>query len=313
MSMSDISLQDQSAIKNVGTLVCIDGSYVIYHTIYSAVKAWKDDSPYSGCIDVDVTEEGFRQVDITQYPDFVETLEGKLIDIFYKIRNMVSDYNSVMSSSTFGDMLFVLDPEHGSQSRSWRYKIYPEYKGQRKADRDKKPYDVYKIFSKSVEIIRHDDKFSKRFGLRIVSADNAEADDIIATVFMDEDNSMLNKFLVASDKDYLQLENVTQMNLMGEQVTIEQPYPELMKVTPQDYLLAKILTGDTSDNITQVFYKVGYKTAIKKYVSNLEFLNESLERDAVAMEKFNRNKKLIDFAKIPKKIRAKAKNAIALA
>ena len=311
--MGNIKLENGDALRRTGTLVCIDGSYVIYHTLFSAVNEWTRDSPYSDCItDVDVEEEGFEQVDITQYADFVETLKGRFIEILQKIKNMVSEYNSTMFSDTYGDMLFVLDPEHGSKSRSWRYEIYPEYKGQRKSAREKKPYDVYKIFAKSVELLRENGDMERRFGMRIVSADNAEADDIIATVFMDEDNAGFNKFLVASDRDYLQLENVTQMNIMGDAVQIEQPYPELMKVTPQDYLLAKILTGDTSDNITQVFYKVGYKTAIKKYVSNLEFLNESLENDAVAMEKFNRNTRLIDFARIPKRIRAAAKNAIAL-
>jgi 5'-3' exonuclease len=101
------------------------------------------------------------------------------------------------------------------------------------------------------------------------------------------------------------------MNLEGRHVAIEQPYPNLMTVTPEDYLIAKILTGDVSDNIPQIFPKVAYKTAIKKYVSNLDFLNESLERDAVAMEKFNRNTRLIDFGRIPKKIKAAVMNAVA--
>ena len=310
--MSDIRIEDGTDVRRFNTLVCIDGSYVIYHTLFSAVNEWSKDSPYADCItDADPTEEGFERVDITQYPDFLETFRGKFLEILQKIKSIVSDFNTASCSETYGDMLFVLDPIHGSKSRSWRYDVYPEYKGQRKDEREKKPYDVYKVFAKGLEMLQ-DDRLKKRFGLKVVSVDNAEADDIIATVFMDDDNSSFNKMLIASDKDYLQLSDVTQFNLMGAQVQIEQPYPDLVEVTPQTYLLAKILTGDTSDNITQVFNRVGYKTAVKKYVANLDFLNESLESDPVAMEKFNRNTRLIDFARIPKRIRAAAKNAIAL-
>lgn len=310
--MGSLEFKSASQIRQQGTLVCIDGSYVIYTAIYSTVKDWMAESPYADCLeDVDVTDDNYEKVDLTAYPDFMDMLKGKLITFLTKIRTMVADFNDVNCSETYGDMLFVLDPEHGIKSRSWRYKIYPEYKGQRKADRDKKPYHVTRIFTKAVEMLREDGRMEQKFGIRVVSADNAEADDIIATMFTDEENNQFYKFLVASDRDYLQLGDVTQMNLMEKQVVIEQPYPDEITVTPETYLLAKIITGDTSDNITQVFNRVGYKTAVKKYVANLDFLNESLERDPIAMEKFNLNTKLIDFAHIPKRIRAAARNAVA--
>ena len=311
--MGEITINDGCSVDGSKTLVCIDGSYLIYHALFSAINAWKDSSPYSDCLnDVDVTDPDFEQVDLTRYPDFVDALEGKLSEDLVKVKGMVADFNRDHFSETYGDMLFVMDPEHGPKSRSWRYQIYPEYKGQRRAQKDSKPYDVYKAFEKSVEIVRDSGKFERRFGMRVVSADRAEADDIIATVFTDPESKGMNRFLVASDRDYLQLEGVTQMNMFGDAVLIEQPYPDLVNVTPGDYLIAKIITGDTSDNITQVFPRVGYKTAVKKFVTNLEFLNESLENDPVAMAKFTRNKRLIDFGCIPKKIRAAAREAVAL-
>jgi 5'-3' exonuclease len=297
----------------MNTIACVDGSYAIYHTLYSAVNKWKAESPYSDCIDdVPSPEDDFEPVDLTEYPDFVDTLKGKLIDMIFRVRKMLDSFNTTMMSNTFGDIFFVLDPEHGHKSRSWRYKIYPEYKGQRKDALEKKAFDVYKIFAKSIEILRERGEFEKKYGLRIVSVDNAEADDIIATIFMDENNVDFNKFLIANDKDYLQIAGVTQMTLEDKQVMIEQAYPELLTVTPDLYLIAKIVSGDVSDNISHVFPKVGYKTAVKKYVMNLDYLNESLERDVVAMEKFKRNTKLIDFGCIPKKIRASIKNTLAL-
>lgn len=303
----------ENDISKMNTIACVDGSYVIYHSLYSAVNKWISESPFSDCIEnLDVSDENFEQVDITQYPDFIDILKGKLIDSIFKIKKMLDEYNSIMCSNTLGDILFILDPENGPKSRSWRYDIYPEYKGQRKSVTDKKPFNVFKVFSKSIDILRGNGFFERTYGLRIISADKAEADDIIATIFMDKEHEKYNKFLIASDKDYLQLEGVTQMTLENKQVMIEQPYPNLIKVTPGTYLLAKIITGDVSDNIGQVFPKVAYKTALKKYVSNPEFLNESLERDAVALEKFNRNSKLIDFSRIPKRIQKAAKLALSM-
>lgn len=307
-----IKIASNPNIDNFNTLVCIDGSYVIYHTIYSAVNKWLDESEYSDIIEnIDTSDPSFTQVDLVQYPDFIDILKSKIISTFYRINGLVNDFNAANFSSTHGKMFFVLDPIRGLQKRSWRFMLYEEYKGQRSSSNEKKPYNVYSIFDECLRLIRYDDILKEKFNFVTISVDNAEADDIIATIFTDKQNETFTKFLIANDHDYLQLNNVTQMNLEGKEILIEQPYPDKIKVTPDNYLLAKIITGDKSDNITQVFYKVGYKTAIKKFILNPDFLNESLENDAVAMDKFNRNAKLIDFSRIPKKIKAMVRKTIA--
>lgn len=310
--MGEIRIEHGPYTGQSDTLVCVDGSYIIYHALYAAVNTWMKESPYSDILsEADVTDPSFERIDLVSYPDFLDSLKGELIEDLRKICGIVSEFNTTMGSSTFGDILFVLDPEHGSMSRSWRYKVYPEYKGHRKSSNERKPFDVYSAFSRGLEMLKGEDGMCRRFGMRTVLADGAEADDIIATMFMDSENGHFNKLLIASDKDYLQLKGVTQINIFGDHIEIEQPYPDLIKVTPETYLIAKIITGDTSDNITQVFNRVGYKTAVKKYLTDLDFLNESLESDPVAMEKFNRNTRLIDFGRIPKKIREAIRTAVA--
>ena len=304
--------QNASLLQEYGTIVCVDVSYVAYHALYSAVKKWTDESPMASVLDdVDTEDPNFTQVDITAYPDFVEVLKEKAITSFSKISTMVDDFNKTNCSSTLGNMICVMDPPKGSKLKSWRYVIYPEYKGNRAASRDKKPFDVRKAFCKFTDLIM-EESFKSRFGLDFVYADGCEADDLVALYLMDESNASAKKFLVASDKDYLQLEGVTQMTLEGKQVEIEQPYPDLITLTPETYLLAKIITGDTSDNIPHIFNGVAYKKAVKKYVANMQFLTESLENDAIALKNFKLNTRLIDFKRIPKSVRQIGRRVLGL-
>lgn len=164
-----------------------------------------------------------------------------------------------------------------------------------------------KIFYAIEEELLENNIYANKIPIRFLYSDACEADDIIATIMLEDSNLNKNRLLIASDHDYLQLDNVKQITLEGKEVVIEQPYPELIKVTPELYLLSKIITGDVSDNITQVFNRVGYKTACKRYLANLEVLQESLEHDKVAFDKFKRNSKLIDFKRIPTTIKELAR------
>jgi 5'-3' exonuclease len=74
-----------------------------------------------------------------------------------------------------------------------------------------------------------------------------------------------------------------------------------MVPTGKQYLLSKILTGDASDNIPQVFPRCGYATAMK-LVLKPEELKEKLKNDPAALEQFRLNQKLIDFKNIPESL-----------
>jgi 5'-3' exonuclease len=303
--------QNSSLLSNFGTIACVDASYMMYHTIYSAVNKWKSESPNSDVLD-NFDETVDEQHDLTIYADFIDTLDSKIIETLFRINNMVNDYVSSNGSSLIGKILLVFDPPRDAKLKSWRYLIYKEYKGQRGFQRNKMAFNVKKIFFKMMDMLLYDDKYRNRFNLDTVYSDGCEADDIIATYFTDDKNKTYHKFLIASDKDYLQLEGVVQMTLEGKAVEIEQPYPDLVQMTPKAYLLAKIIMGDTSDNITQVFNRVGYKTAVKKYVSNIQYLTESLKNDEIAKEKFERNMNLIDFKRMPSSIRQLSRKALGL-
>lgn len=303
--------QNGELLSKVGTIACVDASYVLYHTVYGAVNKWKSESPNSDVLD------GFdpycdEQKDITVFADFIDALDSKIIDALFRISNMVNEFVSSNVSALVGKILFVFDPPRNAKLKSWRYLIYKEYKGQRRSDRRKKPFNVSKAFFKAMDMLLENPKYRNRFNIDFVYSDGCEADDIIATYFTDDKNSTFRKFLVASDNDYLQIDGVVQMTLEGNTVEIKQPYPDRIRLTPSTYLLAKIITGDSSDNISQVFNRVGYRTAVKKYVTDVQYLTESLKNDAVAKARFERNMKLIDFKRMPSSIRDLSRKALGL-
>jgi len=294
------------------TVACVDTSYVTYHILFSAVNKWKSESPNSDVLDVDKDADDFEQVDITVYPDFMDVLKNKIFDTLCNIKTMVSDFNSTYGNKLKGPILFVMDPPQDAKLKSWRYLIYKDYKGQRSASRAAHPFHVRKVFNEVIRILLETERYRSQFDIDFVYADGCEADDIIAVYLSDDSVADCKKLLIANDKDYLQLENVTQLTLERKEVEIEQPYPNLITVTPQTYLLAKIITGDKSDNIPQVFPMVAYKKAVKNYVANLKNLTESLDSDAVAKDKFMKNTQLIDFKRIPKSIRKIAREVLGL-
>ena len=61
----------------------------------------------------------------------------------------------------------------------------------------------------------------------------------------------------------------------------------------------KGIAGDPSDNITSVFPKCGPKTALK-YYENRELLAKKLQESELYQQKYELNKSLIDFDRIPK-------------
>ena len=96
--------------------------------------------------------------------------------------------------------------------------------------------------------------------------------------------------------DYLQLasENVELYDLKYKKLTERK---SSFNNAEKD-LFVKILTGDKSDNITGVFKKCGPKTACK-YFDDRELFKKKLETTEGSKEKYELNRKIIDFNYIP--------------
>jgi 5'-3' exonuclease len=145
-----------------------------------------------------------------------------------------------------------------------------------------------------------------------ISSHSAEGDDVIAVLtkyFIETTKD--DVIIISCDKDMVQLcsERVLLVTADG---TIREPKLELehalkikfdnsLEITAKDFLLFKILIGDSADNIPNVKPGVGPKKAWK-YVADKKLLRELLSEDVTIANGFLRNKKLISMEEIPQKI-----------
>ena len=189
----------------------------------------------------------------------------------------------------------------------WRRDYFPNYKAGRKKDRASSPYDWDKIFT-CLNKVR--DELKENFPYVSMRIPHAEADDIIAVLLMSRGDT--KNIIVSSDKDFIQLHNLT-----------DQYSPVTKKLVnghkPEDYLREHILKGDRSDGIPNVlsaddtFVKEKRQRPMRKttIVTLMEAMQEYDPESLYQIAKFDRdtwirnwqrNSTLIDLTKIPKRI-----------
>lgn len=185
---------------------------------------------------------------------------------------------------------------------SWRYKIYDEYKANRKDQKGKYPLDKKK-FNEAIEnmIVEMKTYFSSIYTIKV---DEAEGDDIMAVltreVFTKKNQRVT---IVTGDTDLNQL-------LMDKRVRQYNPMKNdfFNVLNPKKSLDIKILSGDKSDNITPIKRGVGVVTAEKilNYEDGVDTfisLQETTLEKELIQSNYQRNKKLIDLEFIPQNIR----------
>ena len=174
----------------------------------------------------------------------------------------------------------------------WRNTLYSDYKGTRDKD------DGFMGGSSFKHIYQNDNKLLYEAGANsVLQFPNLEADDIIAITknYIRKKYSDAQIYIIANDHDYLQL-----LDDNSEIVNFQNKFlKEGKKVfsEPQKNLFYKVVLGDKSDNIMPIFKKCGPKTC-EKYYENNELFLEALKKEN-AYEKYELNKKLVDFTQLP--------------
>ena len=144
------------------------------------------------------------------------------------------------------------------------------------------------------------------YGYTIVKVEGAEGDDVIATALMRLKDNYAHSLLIASDHDFLQIDGIREFDLFGKEAKRDLG-GEI--VSAKDYLVGKILMGDRSDNIQQVFTRCGPKTALK-WTKDKEALKKTLKEDHSLASRYLLNKKMIDFDSIPQNLSSKILEAV---
>lgn len=294
-------------MKRSKALVMVDASYWMYYTVFGAVAEFKKKAPEEASCWLKPAEE----VDQTCLPDLLgcETFK-RILKLFVMKRcetidwHLKGHFQDKLDSIDDIDIVFAMDD---FTSKSFRKALYPQYKAQRKLvphqfDTSKVRHYVFNVIFKELEL-------AEKHGYRFLSVPGAEADDVIAVAMQDCADEYDLKVLFASDHDFVQLDGVKQIDLFGR--TVECKIAGI-EVTPQEYLLGKLLLGDTSDNISKVFKGVGPKRVIA-LIRDREKLKSMLKESQDSAHRYMLNKKLIAFSEIPIELRASIKEAFSKA
>jgi len=201
--------------------------------------------------------------------------------------------------------IIVFDGKHSVKSRR---KIFPDYKQNR---------TIKKRLNRNVDwgVAPTDERESMRIQMgrllqylehlpiTLICIDNIEADDAISYIT----NTILPKdskiFIMSTDKDFLQLvnNNVYVWSPTKKILYTEEKVMEEYGMTPNNFLLFRVMDGDKSDNIPGI-KGAGIKTVIK----NLPMLTESesldIEKLIEITDKSTLNSKFMDTMRNNKEI-----------
>lgn len=194
----------------------------------------------------------------------------------------------------------------------WRRDIYPDYKMNRDTkDKSKDKFDINKVFQYANNITIP--SIIAEFNCMRISCGCAEGDDVIAVLakkLIEEDKN--NKVvIISSDRDMIQLcqDRLTLITAQGKIRDPKADMAEMLKIdkddmpeiSAKDFLLFKIILGDSSDNIPNIKYGIGPKKAFK-IMQDKNLLKAVLSEDQTIYDSFIRNKQLISMNEIPKDI-----------
>lgn len=216
------------------------------------------------------------------------------------IRHMV--LNSLRSytkqfKNKYGDVVIACDSK-----KYWRRDVFPFYKANRKADREKSPFDWHLIFE-TLNKIRTELK--ENFPYKIVEVEGAEADDIIAvlTARIAPHEEVL---ILSSDKDFVQLQkypNVAQYSpILKRFVKTE---------NPAEYIKEHIIRGDRGDGIPNFLspdntFVIGERQKVINKKKLVEWINSDPQQfcvNEVMLRGYMRNQMLVDLDFIPEDLK----------
>jgi hypothetical protein len=195
----------------------------------------------------------------------------------------------------FGEIIICADGKD-----SWRKKVYPYYKANRKKSRDESELDWNELF-RIINLIR--DELKEFFPYKVIHIDHCEADDIIG-VIANELGTELNIgsdpiLILSGDKDYIQLHrfaNVKQYDPVRKKW--------VQNSNPDKYLLEHIIKGDTGDGIPNILsgdncLAIGSRQKPMTAKRLEQYLKSPESMDAETLRRYHRNKTVIDLSEVP--------------
>jgi len=198
----------------------------------------------------------------------------------------------------YGEMVLCYDDKE-----YWRRQIFPFYKKNRKQERESSKYNWDEVFS-VLNTIR--DEIKSNFPYRVIQVQGAEADDVIASVVMENDKKEIPEpvLILSADKDFIQLHKYS---LVKQYDPIRNNW--INNVDPVQYLQEHIIKGDRSDGIPNILtcddaIVTGkpQKKMSKEKITSLASMDPNDFTNFIRLRNWKRNAELIDFDRIPEHI-----------
>ena len=277
-------------------LVVIDGSYFEYVNLFASVKTFTEKYPEDASYWIKPVDECDQKnlPNILNCDTYKKCLKQQVMWKLESVEDVVkSNFQAEVDECDEIDIVFAMDDK---LSHSFRKTLYPEYKAHRALV--KRQFQLQPIKDYIVDVIFKELDVEHEHGYHLVKVEGAEGDDVIATTIMRLRDNYVGMVLIASDHDFLQIDGLREFDLFGKEAKRDLG-GEI--VSAKDYLVGKILMGDRSDNIQQVFLRCGPKTALK-WTKDKDALKKTLKEDHSLAARYLLNKKMIDFNNIPQEL-----------
>lgn len=277
-------------------LIVIDGSYFQYVALFASIKTFTDKYPSDAACWLKPVDECDQKnlPNILNCDSYKKCLKQQVMWKLELVEDVAKqNFQVEMDQCDRIDIVFAMDDK---LSHSFRKSMYPEYKSQRALV--KRQFQLQPIKDYIVDVVFRELDVEHENGYTLVKVEGAEGDDVIATTLLKLGPTYTGSMLVASDHDFLQIEGLREFDLFGKEAK-RNLGGEI--VSAQDYLLGKILMGDKSDNIKQVFSRCGPKTALK-WTKDKASLKKVLKEDGSLASRYLLNRKMIDFSCIPQSL-----------
>ena len=217
----------------------------------------------------------------------------------HMILNSVRMYRT-MFNEDYGEIVLAYD------SRAyWRKEIFPQYKSNRRKNREEDDKDWDSIFG----VLNNIKEEIKEFlPYKVVEVYGAEADDVIATLCKHYQNEKV--MIVSGDKDFIQLQkydNVKQYSPITKKL--------VDGVDPKVYIKEHVLKGDKSDGVPNVLSpdhtftdELRQRPLTSKKLESI-LAQDIDELDDEIKRNYQRNDKVINLDNIPKTLESEILNS----
>ena len=220
----------------------------------------------------------------------------------HMVLNSLRSYK-VKFGPEYGEMIIACDNKN-----YWRKQIFPYYKASRKKAQEKSEINWSQIFGYIAKI---KEELKAHFPYRVIDVESAEADDIIATLVMDNQDEKI--LILSADKDFVQLQRYKHVKHYDP---IRKRW--LTNENPAQYLFEHIIKGDAGDGVPNVLsndncFVVGerQKPMTKKRMNAYGEIHRQGTMDSLpenVRRNYYRNKQLIDLTMIPEVIKLKIRD-----